>query len=122
MMRFEMRTPRRLLAALGLSLAFGAPAWAVCSDTACPDQDVVDDLRSEIARTCDCATATSHKKYMKCVRGAIKDAIEAGTLSKACKKVVRGCEGDSTCGRAGAAVCCEVVGAGQVAAHVVKKP
>jgi hypothetical protein len=59
---------------------------------------------------------------MKCVQGEIKGAVKAGTLPKACKKVVRRCEGDSTCGRPGAAVCCQLTARGAVKAQVMKKP
>ena len=93
---------------IALSLALCGGAWAACTSDVCPDQEAVDTLRADIAETCDCASATSHKKYMKCVRGAIKDAIKAGTITKKCKKLIRGCEGASTCGREGAAVCCEM--------------
>ena len=107
---------------IGLSLTLVAGARAACTDPACLDQGAVDALRTEIAQTCECATAKSHKKYMKCVRGAIKDAVEAETLPKECKKAVKGCEGDSTCGRPGAAVCCEMNDVGAMEARVVKKP
>jgi hypothetical protein len=83
-----MRT-LRVLTVVGLSLALAATAGAACTDLACPDQTAVDALRAEIAQTCDCAAATSHRKYMKCVRGAIKDAIKSESLPKECKLVRR---------------------------------
>jgi hypothetical protein len=111
----------RVLAVCGLSLALAGSAGAACIDAACADQESLDSLRAEIAETCDCAAATSHKKYMKCVRSTIKDAVQGGTLPKACKKAVKRCESDSTCGRTGAVVCCEMNGGG-MKARVVKKP
>jgi len=108
---------------IALSLALCGGAWAACTNDACPDQEAVDTLRADIAETCNCVSAESHKKYMKCVRGAIKDAIKAGTITKKCKKLIRGCEGASTCGRQGAAVCCEMdPKASVVKGRVVKAP
>lgn len=107
---------------MGLSFALAAGARAACVDPKCSDQKALDALRGEIAETCDCAGAPSHTKYMKCVRKAIKAAVKAGTLPKSCKKAVRRCEGDSICGREGAAICCELGGVGAIKARVVKKP
>ena len=101
-----MRTLRPFAAAV-ITLALSGAAWASCSDPVCPDQKAVDTLRADIAETCNCAEATSHGTYMKCARAAIKDAIKTEVLPKECKKLVRGCEGSSTCGRDGAVVCCE---------------
>src|SRR5262245_26942109 len=116
-----MRT-LRALTVLGLLLALAPGARAVCVDPKCPDQVALDKLRYDIGKACDCETATSHKKYMKCVNGAIKAAVKDGSIAKQCKKVVKRCEGDSICGRAGAAVCCELSTVGAVKAKVVKKP
>jgi hypothetical protein len=116
-----MRT-LRALTIVGLSLALVGGARAACVDPKCSDQAAVDKLRYDIGKSCDCTAATSHKKYMKCVRGAIKDALKDGSLPKTCKKAVKRCEGNSICGRAGAAVCCQLNGVGAVTAKVVKKP
>src|SRR2546422_221844 len=47
------------------------------------------------------APARSHKDYVKCVLGAVKDAVKAKTLSKECARAVHKCAAKSTCGTSG---------------------
>jgi hypothetical protein len=89
---------------------------------------MIDAARAAIAEECDCIGATSHGKYGKCVKGVMKGLLNEGALSKACKKAVRRCEMQSTCGKKGAIVCCQAAdsvpasaGAGAVKAKVMKK-
>ena len=107
---------------LCLAVALAATAGATCSDDRCPDQSAIDSVRSAIAKSCDCTNATSHKKYVRCAKAAIKDAVKGGTLPKQCKKAVGRCERATTCGMDDAAVCCTMDGKGRVKGRVTRKP
>jgi len=95
-----------LLALLGLVL-WSAPASAACTTAKCPDQAMIDSARAAIAVDCDCIGADSPGKYGKCIKGVMKKLLNQGTLTKSCRKAVQRCEMQSTCGRAGAVVCCD---------------
>jgi hypothetical protein len=62
--------------------------------------------RAEIAATCDCAGATRHGDYVRCVSTVLKRRVKAGELLRECARVIRRCEARSTCGRAGTVTCC----------------
>ena len=87
-----------------LGLAAGH-AWAAPAATC--DPVTLGSARAAVKGTCDCATATSHKDYVKCVRGSVKDAVKAKTLSKECARAVHKCAAKSTCGASGFVTCCE---------------
>jgi hypothetical protein len=101
-----MRHLQLSVLALVVGGLWAAPARAQCVSAKCPDEAAVAEARSAIAVECDCLGAESRGKYRKCVKGVMKKLLRSGSLSKACKKPLRKCEMQSTCGRAGAVVCC----------------
>jgi hypothetical protein len=63
-------------------------------------------VQSTIDAQCDCAAATTHGDYVRCVAHAVNELVEGGTLPVACKGKVRRCASRSVCGkRAGFVVC-----------------
>ena len=54
---------------------------------------------------CDCASASTHRAYLRCVSHAMK-ALAAGQLSKRGMHAAMRCAQRSSCGRAGKATCC----------------
>ena len=72
---------------------------------ACPDSAAVMAVRAMADAQC-CATATSHREYLKCVAGVVKSSVTSGSLPKQCKRSVMTCAVKSTCGRSGFVSCC----------------
>ncbi len=62
--------------------------------------------RSDIAMSCDCATATSHGAYVSCVASHANTEVTNGVLPVSCKGAVKRCAAHSTCGKPGAVTCC----------------
>jgi len=96
----------RLVLVYVLSASFGLAAGEARAAATC-DPTTVSDTRKSVAGTCDCATATSRKDYLKCVGGALKSAVRAKTLTHECAAAVRKCAAKSTCGNSSAVTCCE---------------
>src|SRR5262245_55083977 len=105
---------------LALSLLAVRGADATCTTSRCTSAEQVDATRSLVADACDCAGAKSHGKYLKCAKTVVKAAVANHTLAAHCKSAVLGCEGNSTCGRSKAAVCCMVGPQGQVKSKLLR--
>jgi polyvinyl alcohol dehydrogenase (cytochrome) len=75
------------------------------------DRRDLDAVRAAMDAACPCATFDdAPRAYRRCTRDIIRAAIAGGTLRAVCKPLLR----QSTCGRPGHAVCCEVkVGSGR---------
>ncbi len=93
-----------LLSAILLALSADL-ASAACTSRKCSDQLQIDDLRARITARCDCEGVGSRKEWMRCVRTVTGEAVKDG-VPRACAKAARRCDAQSTCGRAGAVVCC----------------
>ena len=98
-----------LTSALTVSLLLTATglASANCA-TDDPTGSKVLAARESANATCDCATATNHGAYVKCVAGVAK-MLSSGTspsLPTSCKGAVKKCAAHSTCGKPGAVTCC----------------
>src|SRR5262245_9751330 len=106
---------------LALSLLAVRGADATCTTSRCTSAEQVDATRSLVADACDCAGAASHGKYLKCAKTVVKAAVVNHTLPAHCKSTVLGCEGNSTCGRSKAAVCCMVGPQGQVKSKLLMR-
>jgi len=92
---------------LSLVLGVAPVARATCDPTTDPDKTDIANARAAIAAYCDCATATSHGAYEKCV------AQQVSLLAnKSCASALKRCAARSTCGKPGAVTCC-VTKAGQ---------
>ncbi|HEV7733579.1 MAG TPA: hypothetical protein VGR62_15540 [Candidatus Binatia bacterium] len=94
-----------VLATAFVLIASADIASAACTSRKCPDQVQIDDLRARIAARCDCEGSDSRQTWARCAKQVADEAVDAG-LPKACARVVRKCEAKTTCGRAGAVVCC----------------
>ena len=86
--------------------SLGLPAGRAWAAAATCDPATLATARAAITG-CNCATATSHKDYVKCVGDAVKTVVKAKTLSKECGRAVHKCAAKSTCGASGAVACCE---------------
>src|SRR6266481_4913 len=98
-----------LTSALTVSLLLTATglASANCA-TDDPTGSKVLAARESANATCDCATATNHGAYVKCVAGVAK-MLSSGTspsLPTSCKGAVKKCAAHSTCGKPGFVTCC----------------
>jgi len=92
-------------------------AWAASPPTC--DSTTLERTRASVADTCNCATATSHKDYVKCVRDAIKGSVKAKTLTKDCARAVHVCVAKSTCGTSDV-TCCETSAKGTTRCSIKK--
>jgi hypothetical protein len=88
--------------------------------TPAPTAAAIDNVRAVVSAACDCSGTAAHRKYVKCAKEIIKDAIADGTLQKTCKKPVLRCEARSTCGRAKSKICCVTSPKGKVKALTVR--
>jgi len=70
------------------------------------DEAAVIAARSAAASTCNCATATNHGQYVKCVAGVAKSRVTAMQLPKNCTGAVKRCAAHSSCGKPGFVTCC----------------
>src|SRR5215475_5622479 len=95
-----------LWSVFALSIIAVGGADATCTTSRCTSATEVDATRALVADACDCGGAKSHGKYLKCAKTVVKAAVANHTLPAHCKSTVLGCEGNSTCGRSKAAVCC----------------
>jgi len=72
------------------------------------DEAAVISARATAAMDCDCATATNHGAYVKCVAG-VANMLSSGnnpSLPQSCKGAVKKCAAHSACGKPGAVTCC----------------
>ncbi len=79
--------------------------FAGCQDDD-PDGSKRAQARSDIAMSCDCASATNHGEYVSCVAKHANDEVTANVLPKSCKGAVKKCAARSTCGKPGFVTCC----------------
>ena len=100
-----MRTFVGCLAMVGVLLAIGQPAYAGCGANAGDEQAVID-ARNAAASTCNCATATNHGAYVKCVAGVANTRAKNNQLPKNCTGAVKKCAAHSSCGKPGFVTCC----------------
>jgi hypothetical protein len=101
-----MRLPVILGLVVGLVSAASGPARAQCTSAKCTDLDAVQNVRALVSAACDCASASSHKQYVKCAKQVVKAAVNEGTLQKPCKGSIMKCEARSTCGKSRSSICC----------------
>jgi len=80
--------------------------WTAMAHGACTDPSAAAATRAMADAQCPCATATSHREYVKCVAGVAKLAVASGSLPKQCRQAVDRCAAQSTCGRPGFVSCC----------------
>ena len=79
--------------------------WTALAHGACTDPAAAA-TRAMAETQCPCATATSHREYVKCVAGVAKMAVASGSLPRQCRRAVLRCAAQSTCGRSGFVSCC----------------
>src|SRR5205823_1457129 len=90
------------VACLLVSIA-GLPAGALAR---CDDPAAVCAARAVADAQCNCATATTHGQYVKCVSQAAQGEVNAARLPRGCKANVVRCASRSTCGKPGFVTCC----------------
>src|SRR5438094_386687 len=112
-----MRSFVRLLSAFVLLLAAAEASFAACGDNP-GDAQAVAATRAQIAQQCPCSGFRSHGAYQRCASGVTNQAVQAGTLSKACAEVVNNCAGNSTCGTRAAVTCCRTDATGATTCSV----
>jgi hypothetical protein len=95
-----------VLAALAATASYAMPGGNGHGGGAC-DATALATAGTLVDQTCDCATASTHGAYVRCVAHAVRDAVRAGTMARACKGVVKSGAAKSICGKpAGAVACC----------------
>lgn len=80
----------------------------------CTDDAAVAAARSTAEEQCDCAGATNHGQYVKCVNEVAKTLASTGALPQECKGEVTRCAAKSTCGKPGFVTCCRIDRRGKV--------
>src|SRR5207249_6993685 len=96
---------RALLWLLAAVLSVPATAVASCGDDP-GDAAAVASTRAAVETDCDCASASSHGAYLRCVVQKVRTAVSSRELRRDCKGSVIRCAARSTCGRPGAVTCC----------------
>src|SRR5205823_3783113 len=105
----------------GLSLvALAHSAFAACGDNP-DDANTVAAARQAADSPCDCSTAKTHRRYVRCVAGAARAAVNSGTLSEECKAQLLACAARSTCGRPSAVRCCRTDASGVTHCQTVRR-
>ncbi len=89
-----------------LSVTCVLSLWTAMAHGACTNPSSAAAVRAMADAQCPCATATSHREYVKCVAGVAKSAVTSGSLPKQCRRAVLKCAAQSTCGRPGFVSCC----------------
>jgi hypothetical protein len=115
---------RKALLALPFVVALAAAGLAMPGGNGkggCSDSDLAT-ARALVDGSCDCATASSHGSYVSCSSHAMKAAVDAGTMSRACRRLVRKAVVRSTCGRPGFVTCCRTRDSGATACSVKSAP
>jgi transposase InsO family protein len=72
------------------------------------DQAAVARVRVLADTQCDCASATRHRLYLRCVARTVAAAVRAGQLPAACRAKVLHCAARSTCGQRDRVVCLRI--------------
>src|SRR5213080_3885098 len=106
------------VACLLVSIA-GLPAGALAR---CDDPAAVCAARAVADAQCNCATATTHGQYVKCVSQAAQGEVNAARLPRGCKANVVRCASRSTCGKPGFVTCCRTDSLGRVHCSVKRDP
>src|SRR5947208_14760566 len=110
--RFVLTRPAIGAMLAGLSLvAMAHSAFAACGVRP-EDANAVVAARQAADSQCDCATAKTHHRYVRCVAGVARAAVNSGTLSEECKPQLLACAAGSTCGRPSAVRCCRTDASG----------
>jgi len=79
--RFVLKRPAIGAMMAGLSLvALAHSAFAACGDNP-DDANAVAAARQAADSPCDCSTAKTHRRYVRCVAGVARAAVNSGTLS-----------------------------------------
>jgi hypothetical protein len=102
------------------SPGFGDPTCG--TPEACVDDPAVSAARAAVAAQCDCAAATRHGPYLRCVRQVIAAEVAAGRLPAACSAGLARCASRSTCGRAGAVTCYRTDASGTTRCRITRRP
>src|SRR2546427_405874 len=107
-----------------LSVTCALSLWTAMAHGACTNPSSAAAVRAMADAQCPCATATSHREYVKCVAGVAKSAVASGSLPKQCKRAVLKCAAQSTCGRPGFVSGCRTSAKGvtkcSIKAHATK--
>lgn len=103
----RVRLPKRFLSITCVLLLSTRMAHGACTNPS-----AVAATRTMVDAQCPCATATSHREYVKCVAVATKSAMASGSLPKQCRRAVVHCAAQSTCGRPGFVSCCRTTAKG----------
>jgi hypothetical protein len=86
----------------------------------CPEEDrnvlAVRSVRALVAERCDCGTAATQRRYARCAKREADALVRDGRLARSCRRVVVAFEGQSTCGKGEAAVCCRLSRGGSLKA------
>ena len=82
------------------------------------ERTLVAATRAGAEAQCDCASASSHRAYLRCVSDAVK-TLAAGQLSKSGMHAAMRCAVRSTCGRQGTATCCRTSQSGRTRCKIV---
>jgi len=86
----------------------------IASAKRCDNDAAVAAARNAAAAQCDCATASNHGQYVRCVGDVAKTRAGNGSLPTECKGEVVRCAAKSTCGKPEAVTCCRVDRRGKV--------
>jgi hypothetical protein len=117
-----MSTTTRALLAVAFLLVAPAARAAAPYTAACPEEDrsvlTVRSARAVVAERCECGTAASQGRYVRCAKQQASALVRDGRLSRSCRRVVVAFERQGTCGRRAAAVCCRMSENGRVKAAV----
>ena len=118
--RFVLKRPAigAMMAALSL-VALAQSAFAACGDNP-DDANAVAAARQAADDPCDCSTAKTHRRYVRCVAGVARAAVNSGTLSEECKAQLLACAARSTCGRPSAVRCCRTDASGVTHCQTVR--
>jgi Peptidase family M28 len=116
-----MRFTTRLALAAALSL-LAQVTWASPYTPRCGGEDrtllAVRSVRALVAERCECGSASSHARYVRCAKREVTALARDGRLARACRRVVVGFERASTCGSRSTAVCCRSTRTGAVKASI----
>jgi len=119
--RFVLKRPAIGAMMAGLSLvALAHSAFAACGDNP-DDANAVAAARQAADDPCDCSTAKTHRRYVRCVAGVARAAVNSGTLSEECKARLLACAAGSTCGRPSAVRCCRTDANGVTHCQTVRR-
>src|SRR5439155_15750986 len=117
----RLRTASFRLVSLVFLVALAHGAFAACGDNP-GDTNAVAAVREAADSQCDCSTAKTHHRYVRCVAGVAEAAVSSGTLSEESKAQLLACAAGSTCGRpAGTVRCCRTDASGVTHCHTMRR-